>query len=159
MYSIETPRLGFLPMTFEALEAAIYGEEKLQHFLGLKIIKGFIEPVHNERVFPIRLDKLRKDPELSKWYGFVVEKNSETVVGMMGYKNPPNEKGLIEIGYGITSQFQGMGYASEMAQKLMEWAFQQEGVKGITATNKIVKKLGMVLLKSNNETVDYIVYK
>lgn len=55
-----------------------------------------------------------------------------------------------------------------MAKGLKEWAFQQDEVKGITATDirndnfasiKIVKKLGMVLLQQNKDTVNYIVYK
>ncbi|WP_180954308.1 GNAT family N-acetyltransferase [Bacillus sp. M6-12] len=169
MYKIETIRLGFVPITIEALEAAAeLGEQGLEQFLGLKIIKGFIEPIHKERIFPIRMEKLRKDPEISKWYGFVVEKETHKVVGMMGYKSPPDEKGFVEIGYGIHRRFQGLGYASEMAQALRDWAFLQPDVKAITATNilndnhssiKIVEKIGMELIQRNENTMDYIVYK
>lgn len=168
MFSIETKRLGFVPMTKEALEAAIQGEKELGRFLGINIVEGIIEPIHIERVFPIRLDKLRSNPDVSKWYGFIVEKENKFVIGMMGFKTPPNEKWLIEIGYGIHKQFQGKGFASEMVQGLKEWAFNQQNVKGITATNilkdnyasiKIVEKMGMVKIQENKDTVDYIVYK
>jgi [ribosomal protein S5]-alanine N-acetyltransferase len=168
LFIIETSRLGFIPMTMKSLEAAVKGEKELQFSLGLRVVEGLIEPIHKERVFPIRLEKLRKNPEISKWYGFVVEKEYKNVIGMMGYKSPPDKNGLIEIGYGIHYQFQGKGYASEMAKGLKEWAFQQDEVKGITATDirndnfasiKIVKKLGMVLLQHNKDTVNYIVYK
>jgi [ribosomal protein S5]-alanine N-acetyltransferase len=168
IFTIETPRLGFIPMTAESLEAAARGEKELQFFLGIKVAEGLIEPIHKERVFPIRMEKLRRNPDCSKWYGFVVEREKNTVIGMMGYKTPPNDNGLIEIGYGIHSQFQGKGYASEMVKGLIEWAYQQEDVKGITATNilknnfasiKMVEKMGMVLLHENKDTVDYIMYK
>lgn len=168
MYTVETERLGFITMKREAVEAAMQGESELGSFLGLDIAEGLIEPIHMERVFPIRLEKLKKNPEVSQWYGFIVEKESETAIGMMGFKTPPDEDGMIEIGYGIHSHFQGKGYASEMALALKEWAFQQEGVKGITATSilkdniasiKIVEKLGMSRVRENDGTVDYLVYK
>ena len=48
MFTIETRRLGFIPMTKEALEAAIIGGH-----LALKIAGALSEPIHKERVFPI----------------------------------------------------------------------------------------------------------
>lgn len=133
MYTIQTARLGFLPMKKESLEAALLGESKLANYLNLHVIEGVIEPIRKERVFPIRLEKLMKHPSYANWYGYVVELKSHTVIGMIGFKTPPNEKGLIEIGYGIHSTFRGNGYATEMTQALKEWAFQQPLVKGITA--------------------------
>ncbi|PLR95046.1 GNAT family N-acetyltransferase [Bacillus sp. T33-2] len=168
MYMIETGRLGFVPMTKEAIEAVLAGEKQLEKFLGLKMVDGFIEPIHTERVFPIRLEKLKRNPELSKWYGFVTEKETSTLIGMMGFKTAPDENGLVEIGYGIHRLFQGKGYATEMALALKEWAFKQPDVKGITATNilnnnissiKIVEKLGMTAVNVNENTVDYIIHK
>ncbi|KAA0549538.1 GNAT family N-acetyltransferase [Bacillus sp. BGMRC 2118] len=168
MNSIETERLEFIPMTKEAIKTAILGEKELRDFLGVNIVYGLIEPIIRERVLPIRLNLLNENPSASKWYGFVVEKTSKTVIGMMGFKTSPNGDGLIEIGYGIHTQFQGNGYANEMVQGLIDWAFQQPDVKGITATNinkdnygsiKIVEKVGMTLIQENKNTLDYIVYK
>ncbi|MBB6452474.1 RimJ/RimL family protein N-acetyltransferase [Salirhabdus euzebyi] len=168
MFTIETIRLGFIPMTIESIEAAMSGEQTLQQYLQINVETNFIQTIHQERVFPLRLEKLKKNPEISKWYGFIAEKKSNTVIGMMGFKTPPNNSGLIEIGYGINEKFQGNGYASEMASGLKDWAFQQEGVKGITATNirkdniasiKIVKKLGMNLIQKNDDTIDFMILK
>lgn len=168
MYTIQTARLGFIPMNADGIDAAMAGEKELQAYLGKKAVDGLIEPIHIERVFPIRLEKVRRNPENAKWYGLIVEKASDTVIGMMGFKNPPDTDGLIEIGYGINAQYRGNGYAFEMAHALKQWAFSQETVKGITATGilkenlpsiRIVEKLGLTLKQINNTTVDYIIYK
>lgn len=105
LFIIETSRLGFIPMTMKSLEAAVKGEKELQFLLGLRVVEGLIEPIHKERVFPIRLEKLRKNPEISKWYGFVVEKEYKNVIGMMGYKSPPDKNGLIESDTEFTINF------------------------------------------------------
>lgn len=168
MLTVETARLGFIPLDADGIEAAMAGEKELEAYLGKKAVHGLIEPIHIERVFPIRLEKVRRNPENAKWYGFIVEKDSDTVIGMMGFKNPPDSNGLIEIGYGISALHRGNGYAFEMADALKEWAFSQETVRGITATAilkenlasiRIVEKLGMTLKQINETTVDYIILK
>ena len=167
MYTIQSARLGFLPMDKELLEAALLGESELANYLGLNVIEGVIEPIHKERVFPTRLKKLAKNPSYSKWYGYIIELKSNTVIGMMGFKTPPNEKSLIEIGYGIHLNFRGNGYATEMTQALKEWAFQQPLVKGIKAnissdnyaSLKIAEKLGMIANNQNKDCLNYIVFK
>ncbi|WP_019241679.1 MULTISPECIES: GNAT family N-acetyltransferase [Bacillus] len=107
-------------MDEEVLEAALSGEKELENYLGYHIIDCFFEPIHKERVFPIRLEKVKQNPEFSKWYGLIYEIKTSTIVGMIGFKNPPNEKELIEIGYAIHPTFQRKGYASEMAEALKE---------------------------------------
>jgi [ribosomal protein S5]-alanine N-acetyltransferase len=73
LFTVKTERLGFIPMTAEAIDAAIMGEKELQAYLGKKVVTGLIESIHIERVFPIRLEKVRNNPENARWYGFVVD--------------------------------------------------------------------------------------
>lgn len=40
---------------------------------------------------------------------------------------------MVEIGYSVLPQFQGNGYATEIVQGLIEWAFSQPAVQRVTA--------------------------
>jgi len=168
MYIVKSKRLGLKPMTSEIIEAALNNLSSLEKAIQSHVLEDFLEPVYTQRVLPIRLHKTMVNPDLAEWYGFIVELESNTVVGTMGFKMPPDEEGLIEIGYGIHHTFQGKGYATEMAVALIDWAFQQKNVKGITATNvlknnhpsiKILEKLGMQVVQQTAEKIDYILLK
>lgn len=51
----------------------------------------------------------------------------------MGFKSSPDELGNVEIGYDIIPKYQRQGYATEMAQAFIEWAFHQSNVTCVTA--------------------------
>jgi RimJ/RimL family protein N-acetyltransferase len=44
-------------------------------------------------------------------------------VGNVGFHGPPDEKGRVEIGYGIVASQRGRGYAREAIAGLTDWAF------------------------------------
>lgn len=167
MYTVKSARLGFMPMTIKMIESALKGKDDLEIEMKVNVPNDFLEPVLLQRVFPIRLDKIKINPEMSKWYGFIIELESNTVIGIMGFKALPDKKGLVEIGYGINSKYQGKGYASEMAMALKNWVFQQPNVRGMTAKNvlkentpsiKILNKLGMKIVKEHENTYEFVVY-
>lgn len=61
------------------------------------------------------------------WYGWyaVLQSRDGTparaaVVGCGGYFGPPSDEGVIEIGYSICKEFQGHGYATELARGLVQ---------------------------------------
>lgn len=168
MFTIKTDRLGLLPMTAKSIEAALGGSAEFEHTSQVKIPEDFVNNIYRNRVFPIRLQKITANPQLIPWYGFIVELESNTVVGTMGFKSLPNENGLVEIGYGIHHTFSGKGYATEMAKGLIRWAFKQPGVNGITATDvqkdnfasiKILEKLGMTVTNQKVTSIDFILLK
>jgi len=39
----------------------------------------------------------------------------------------------VEIGYNIIPAYEGRGYATEMARRVIDWAFQTPGIQVITA--------------------------
>jgi RimJ/RimL family protein N-acetyltransferase len=56
----------------------------------------------------------------------------ETLVGLGGYKGPPNE-GSIEIGYSVLAQYRRQGLASEAVHALVDFAFTDPEVQQVTA--------------------------
>ena len=49
------------------------------------------------------------------------------------WHGPPDEQGLVEIGYGIVPKFEGRGFATEAAEALIAFALADERVRTIQA--------------------------
>ena len=71
----------------------------------------------------------------SPWItGFIiVRKNDGNEVGQCGFKGPPTSDGTVEIAYGIATEMQGRGYATEAARALTSFAFQHKEVQLVLA--------------------------
>lgn len=98
------------------------------------------------------VSELQNDASLLGWGPyFVVEKETNTIVGDIGFKGKPSEEHTVEIGYGIIPAAQNKGYATEAVSTLIEWAFASGQVKKIIAeclhdnlaSIKVLEKLGM----------------
>ena len=63
---------------------------------------------------------------------WMIELKDGTHIGELCFKGL-SEDGTAEIGYGIAEDYQGCGYATEAVSALVDWAFKQTGVMGITA--------------------------
>ena len=74
-----------------------------------------------------------------------------TLVGSGGFTGPPRD-GTVHIGYSVLPQFQGQGFATEIAGGLVEWALAQPGVSRVVAETewanpasvRVLEKLGFV---------------
>jgi ribosomal-protein-alanine N-acetyltransferase len=66
-------------------------------------------------------------------HGFLLRhRASDIVVGSCGFKGPPVD-GAVEIAYGVASEHQGKGYATEAAQALTNYAFSNPLVRVVRA--------------------------
>ena len=76
---------------------------------------------------PLRVNKL-------EWGGyFVVDSETRDVVGSCAFKGEPNENGDVEIAYFTYPDFEGKGYATQMAQKLVDLAINGSSVNRVIA--------------------------
>jgi RimJ/RimL family protein N-acetyltransferase len=62
----------------------------------------------------------------------VVHRDTGSVVGSCSFKGPPVD-GVVEIAYGIHPDHERKGYASEVAQALVDYAFRREEVRLVRA--------------------------
>lgn len=66
--------------------------------------------------------------------GFVmVHRASDAAVGSCGYKSPPGPDWIVEIAYGVDSDHQGLGYATEAAKAMVAYAFASGRVRTVRA--------------------------
>jgi [ribosomal protein S5]-alanine N-acetyltransferase len=55
------------------------------------------------------------------------------VIGTIGFFGPPDDEGVLMVGYGLVEQARRHGYATEALQALMGYAFDQPGVVRVVA--------------------------
>lgn len=81
-----------------------------------------------------------------------MEWESGEVVGSTSFKGPPDERGDVEIGWGVNQNRRRRGYAFEATTAVLGWAARQPGVRAFSATipddnlpsQRLAEKLGMV---------------
>jgi RimJ/RimL family protein N-acetyltransferase len=86
-------------------------------------------------------DQLSQDPRNSFWWSprsIVVDSLAEglcqrLIVGMIGFKSPPDSNGSVEIGYGIVPSQQGQGFATQAVDLLVKEGFSQAEIQTIVA--------------------------
>lgn len=91
-------------------------------------------------------------PDQWNWYAiWMIELKDGTHIGELCFKGL-SEEGITEIGYGISEDYQGNGYATEAVSALVNWALEQDGVICVTAeteesniaSQKVLSKAGFV---------------
>ncbi len=110
--------------------------------------------------------KIFADQENYLWHTFwmIVLKTEKTIIGSADFKGPPNESGVVEIGYGTNEAYRNQGYTSEAIRSMCNWAFEQPGIKEIHAetekenipSHRVLQKCGFEVF---NETQDCLWWK
>lgn len=86
------------------------------------------------------------------WGGYLaVDEDTREVVGSCAFKSPPTDEGAVEIAYFTYPGFEGRGYATSMARKLIALARGSATVKQIiahtlpepSASTRVLEKVGM----------------
>jgi RimJ/RimL family protein N-acetyltransferase len=82
-----------------------------------------------------RLNQLASRPECAGWLAKVVVAEPEgTVVGHAGFHGPPDEAGMVEIGYSVDPGHRRRGYARAILAALMRRAAADARVRTIRVT-------------------------
>jgi ribosomal-protein-alanine N-acetyltransferase len=131
---IETARLRLVPfdmrimLATRAQDRAMVGE-----FLGCVVAPGWpSEGVLNQQL-PGQINAFEHGTPL-KWLGrLIVLRARPTLIGVINLKGAPDQQGCVEIGYEVQQAFRRKGYASEAAQALISWCFEQPEVKAVHA--------------------------
>lgn len=94
-----------------------------------------------------------KHPEWESWltwYAIRIDGDYPVLCGSIGFKGPPDRRGVVEIGYSVLPEFRGQGLATEMVAGIVQWAEQQPKVKHIEAETNIDNKAAIRVLENNS---------
>lgn len=142
MMKLETERLLLAPCTEEALVK--YSAK--QYKLG----------PHIENY----LEELKHDESVLGWgVWLVIDKQTNKIIGDLGFKEKPDKNKTVEIGYGITPAQQNKGYATEALKAIINWAFDSNLVHIITAecleenasSIRVLEKLRMEKVRADHQ--------
>lgn len=163
---IKTQRLDLIPLSSAQLHLYLDDPAQLEAELGLRVSRPLITDVV-KRAISMKLEKMAKtDPAQLDWYTYwlIVLRDLPFGAGLIGFKGIPNEQGEAEIGYGIDPLHQGKGVASEAAQAMIHWAFQNANCRWVTAlkvlrtnyaSQHVLQKCDMVLYAEDGETLSF----
>ena len=115
---IETARLKLYPISADELRAVIEAQTD-----------SILQAAYREM-----LDGCLKHPEQFNWYTVWKMELITTgeVVGDLCFKGL-NADGMVELGYGTYSGYEGRGYMTEAVTALCRWAMKQPGVTRVEA--------------------------
>lgn len=113
------------------------------------------------------LARLRASTSPDPWvHGFsMVQLDTGITVGQCGFKGPPDSDGVVEIAYGVASDQERKGYATEAARALVVYAFSIDQVKlvrahtlpGSNASKRVLAKCGFRYVGEINDPEDGLV--
>jgi RimJ/RimL family protein N-acetyltransferase len=82
-----------------------------------------------------RLKQLESDPSAARWLVHAaVAQPDGVVVGHAGYHGPPDEAGMVEVGYTVDPVYRRQGYAKAILAALLERAAAEPDVRTVRAS-------------------------
>ena len=134
-----------MPQTLPAVHALVDGTDP-----GLPLAEGY---PHADTLDGLRLAAAHAsdDNALGGW--FIVRAEDGAVIGDCGTKGVVDERGRIEIGYGLSASVRGLGYGGEAVAALVSWLLEQPEVRAVTAevevgnvaSRRLLERLGFAL--------------
>ena len=171
MEIIETARLRLRPHSPADLLALIDGVAQFEERIGMRAANGLRDFLVSSDVSPAWTERLRESvaAPADPWvHGFgVVHRESGTMVGTTGFRGPPDDDGVVEIGYGIAPAYEGRGYATEAAAALVGFAFHHDAVRLVrahtlpeaNASTRVLGKCGFTFTGSVEDPEDGLVWR
>jgi RimJ/RimL family protein N-acetyltransferase len=134
--SLHTERLTLIPASVEMLRALVEDDYALaSRLLGAAVPVGWPEHDGARDGLFWHLAAMERDSTATPWrIRFVVERSANRLIGSVNLKGPPTPAGEVEIGWGLTADTRGRGFAVEASSAVIEWIFRHERVTRVIAT-------------------------
>jgi RimJ/RimL family protein N-acetyltransferase len=151
---IKTKDLDLIPYRPKDLLALIEGAVNFRSSFGFPAADGLREFLLGPEVSSGYIDMLRSSSKPDVWrHGFaIVDREEGLVIGNCAFVGPPNETGEVEIAYAVVPAFEGRGYATQAAEALTIFAFQDARVKTVIAHTLPEKNASTRVLAKNGFT-------
>ncbi len=139
-------RIKLINCTQNIIESMLKGDAALAEALQANVPTAWSEFGHS--AFRYTLDQIARNPTSVIWWTYLpILLESNTLIGSCGFKGPPNDKGQVEIGYEVAKAYCDRGYATEIAELLIEKAFRYKEVQHILAHTLAEENASVKVLK------------
>lgn len=154
---IASSRLRLIALDAEL--ARLQLDDRLAFFkaLGVEIEPSWPPELMDKNALHWAADRLSAEPDQQGWHAWVyISPVLNRLVGCGGYKGPPDANGSVEIGYSMLQSYREQGLATEGVMTLLDWAYENEAVKSVTAltradrdaSHRVLEKAGFQLLRT-----------
>jgi RimJ/RimL family protein N-acetyltransferase len=118
-----------------AMRALVEGDLELASSLTGISLSTYLASDECIWLWRVRLDQGQRDPASTHWVArATVAEPDGPVVGHAGFHGPPDETGMVEVGYSVDPAFRRRGYARAMVRALLAWAGSEDGVTRVRAS-------------------------
>lgn len=153
---ILTARLVLRPATAVTLRADLAGRAGLARALDAHVPDDWPPDLYDADAIGWTIRALERDPAAADWLGyyFLRAADPNVLIGVGGFKGPPDGDGVVEIGYSIVRSERRRGFATEASRGLLDHAFSDDRVRRVAAETLpdlvasigVLVKLGMMLV-------------
>jgi ribosomal-protein-alanine N-acetyltransferase len=167
-FILETEILKLIPLDVHNLRYSIIDRRKMERNLGVKTTDTELEDAVREAMMTsLKMVLENKKDYLWSTSWEIVLKKENRIIGGLCFKGCPDEKGRVEIGYGMQEKYRGKGYTTEAVKELINWAFSFNSVTEIIAetekdnlpSHRVLEKVGMEKYEENEKMFWWRIHK
>jgi RimJ/RimL family protein N-acetyltransferase len=98
-------------------------------------------------LWKVRLPQVAADPAALDWIARAAVTPRGQVVGMVGFHGPPDERGMVEVAYGVDPAFRRRGWARALLATALEWAASEPSVTVVRASISPTNEASLATLR------------
>ncbi len=165
-HTIDSDRIRLIACDTTMLTALLAGKGAIGRLLNVAVPTRLSS--YGNAPFRYTLDKLQADPASGGWWLYLsVYKPDNLLIGTCGYKGPPDEHGMVEIGYEIIKSYRRRGLGTEVARALIANAFADDRVEVVQAhtlakenpSAKLLRACGLTRLQELTDPEDGLIWQ
>jgi RimJ/RimL family protein N-acetyltransferase len=130
-----TPRVELVRLDAAVLDALGAGDEAAARRLAPVPLSPWLTGPECRRTWAMRARQVTGDPGAAAWITRVVlDAERGLAVGRAGFHGPPDDQGMVEVGYAIDPAFRRQGFARAALRALLAEATATDGVTTVRAS-------------------------
>jgi RimJ/RimL family protein N-acetyltransferase len=130
-----SPRVELVQLDAAALRALADGDLAAATARAPVPLTPYLAGADCQGVWAVRAVQVVADPRSAAWVTRIVwDPERALAVGRAGYHGPPDEAGMVEVGYSIDPRYRRQGYARAALRELLDRAAREPGVTTVRAS-------------------------
>jgi RimJ/RimL family protein N-acetyltransferase len=132
---LEPKRVEIVQLSAAALHAIAEGDlAAANRAAPVPLTPHFIDP-EEVGTWRMRSRQVETDPVSADWItGVIWDVERGMAVGRAGYHGPPDDEGMVEVGYSVDPAHRRQGYARAALEALLERAVREPAVRTVRAS-------------------------
>jgi RimJ/RimL family protein N-acetyltransferase len=129
------PRVRIVQLTAPALRALAHGDLAAATTASPVPLSAYLAGAECRSVWQRRSEQVERDPASAAWVtGVIWAEQYHLAAGRAGYHGPPDQSGMVEIGYAVDPAHRRHGYARAALEALLARAAREPAVATVRVT-------------------------